>query len=258
MAGTVRGTFDLNVPARHKVRELRTDLELTERQAHATGRALDGLGDQQQRRRLELHQREVRGLSRDLSEGRRETARLSRSLDDLGRKRVRPHIELGGIAEANRELDALDRRLDRLDRRMVSPGIAGAGGGGRGGGGRDGGMFGGVSAGGGPFVGGRIGRRALLLGAAGPALANMGGSVLGAAGGGLGALGPLDLGAGALATALAGLGGAPMSPCCPRSIPASLGHSEPSRAEAASGEGSGLPTVLRSSANRREVLRLGR
>jgi hypothetical protein len=234
MDGTVRGTFDLNTPAKRKLRELRTEGAQTDAVMRQLGGTLDRLGGPEFDRRVRgirdgvrsigetatetrtLVGHEFDSMRRDIEEsgrrGRLAIGELRSEMRGLSRERATPQIDMRGIARANAEVAALRANLAALSGQRATPRVAMGGGfaGGGGGGGGGGRGFEGSRHGGGLLDFGRRGlspRSALigaglvfarpLLGAATGLVGSAGGAALGA-----GAVGAAGLGATAV-----GLGG---------------------------------------------------
>lgn len=146
MAGTVRGTFDLNVrPASTALRTLRGDADQTDRRLERLGKTMDGIGSPRQLAQLKRYDGQLRQLSRtatssmsvlrrEMASTEREVVRsvevqrtavggLSRDLGQLGRTRATPVVDLNGVAEALAQVELLQRALSRLDGRHASPNV---------------------------------------------------------------------------------------------------------------------------------------
>lgn len=147
MAGTVRGTFDLNDrPAADAMRRLRREGKETDAVFQRLGRTVDDTFNQrniEQGRRYERMLRDVRETARSsLGTVRREWKsterqtvksvaaseaaidRMQERLERLGKTRATPRIDLDGFADSLAQVEILHKRINALGREVAHPRIA--------------------------------------------------------------------------------------------------------------------------------------
>jgi hypothetical protein len=144
MAGTVRGTFDLNSrPASSSLRKLRTEGDKTERTFRKVGEALDRVGTPQQVRRVDIYKRKVEQLERagkrsfrtlrrewtstdrqvtkSVALQSKEIDHLQTKLEELALMKASPEVDVDGVAESLAQVELLHSRLRALGRERVTP-----------------------------------------------------------------------------------------------------------------------------------------
>lgn len=243
MAGTVRGTFDLNArPASSALRGLDAKGRQVDRTFAKAGRTLDRIGNPRQVERIRRYERAVASLERTgkrtFGSLRREWTRtdkqvlksvaleakaidhLKLKLEELSLVNATPTVDVDGVTAALAQVELLHSRVRALGRERATPRVgigagavraaAGAAGGGGGRGGE--GLLKSMSLG--PL---NLGRRGFpFLAAAGlPAATSLGGAAVGVAG----SAGAGALGAGALGIAGGGIFGTALASIASVAIP---------------------------------------
>lgn len=146
MAGTVRGTFDLNSrPASTALRQARTEGERTRQTMVRVGQAMDKIGTPRQVRRLDIYKRKLeqveragkrsfRTLRKEWTATDRQVVKsvetqttaidhLQTKLEELAVMKASPEIDVDGVTEALAQVELLHKRLKALGRERVVPRI---------------------------------------------------------------------------------------------------------------------------------------